>query len=667
MTLATTFSKTLLRGFERFRRSLPGPVRRVWGVEEEMAWRRLPLLKRRQATVQNRHGQNLRIRLGSLGDLHAAFGRDEEKNIPEVLASLPAGGVVLDIGAHIGGFSVIAAQAVGSTGKVYAFEPVADNADLLEQNAKLNGMDWLVPVRAAVGRQAGTLELLVSDTDTMWASSRSSWADVLHHGGTQTHTRATKVPMVTVDDFLNEHGIDRVALLKIDVEAAELDVLAGAAYSFAEGRIEQIIVEVHSPTVPWEDVSALLERYGYDLRDLGGSELHGVRRASVPLAPHEQAGRLLYEGAEVAEIVALRKPVTMAIVGCGAVAESMYGYSLQRLAKQGETEVVALVDPNPARTAAVGGWLPAARRFADLDAMFAVVQPEVVVIATPHRLHPELAVRCLAYGSNVLVEKPMAITTAECDEMIEAAERTDRTLAVGHFRRFFPACRTIKTLLESGLLGEVQSFRFIEGAAYDWPAASASYFNKKEAGGGVLIDAGVHTLDLLLWWLGDVADLRYADDAMGGVEANARLHLTMESGITGMVHLSRDWAPPFSRHVINCEKGWIAHICDVVDRVEWGLNEIEFGFETQLRKSLLGPTEPTHVLGAKAPELMACFEAQINNVCAAARGFDELVVPGHEARRVVNLVERCYANRTLLNMPWLSHHEMERARELAHG
>src|SRR5262249_31836253 len=66
-----------------------------------------------------------------------------------------------------------------------------------------------------------------------------------------------------------------------------------------------------------------------------------------------------------------------------------------------------------------------------------------------------------------------------------------------------------------------------------------SMFKKESAGGGVLIDTGSHTLDALLWWLGDVAQFDYADDAEGGVEADCEIHLTMASGATGVVELSR--------------------------------------------------------------------------------------------------------------------------------
>src|SRR4029077_7343525 len=106
----------------------------------------------REATLKTKWDQRLRVRLDSLGDMQAAFGREGEEEIPEILSALKPGGIVLDVGAHIGGFSLIAARAVGPSGKVFAFEPVASNVELLEENRALNGTDCIVPVHAAVGR-----------------------------------------------------------------------------------------------------------------------------------------------------------------------------------------------------------------------------------------------------------------------------------------------------------------------------------------------------------------------------------------------------------------------------------------------------------------------------------------------------------------------------------
>ena len=88
------------------------------------------------------------------------------------------------------------------------------------------------------------------------------------------------------------------------------------------------------------------------------------------------------------------------------------------------------------------------------------------------------------------------------------------------------------------MLGDIINFDFREGIIYKWPIMSDFAF-RKETGGGVLADIGVHILDLLLWWLGNYDSFEYYDDAMGGVEADCELHLKLKSGATGIVQLSR--------------------------------------------------------------------------------------------------------------------------------
>ncbi len=340
----------------------------------------------------------------------------------------------------------------------------------------------------------------------------------------------------------------------------------------------------------------------------------------------------------------------VALVGCGAVSEILYAKALRQLEQEALITTTAIVDPNPSRTAVVGASLPGARQCATLDEALAPGAIDLAIIAAPHKFHADQVVACLNASVAVLCEKPMAMTTAECDRMNEAAERSGRILAVGHFRRFFPSCQIIKTMIATGALGAVRSFRVLEGESYSWPAQSASFFKRQEAGGGVLIDAGAHTIDLLLWWLGDVAHLHYEDDAMGGVETNSVLRLTMTSGATGTVHLSRDWPLP-NRYVIQCERGWVTYICDEVDRIEWGFHDPAYVMETR---------------AASAPSFMECFVNQLRNVVAAMQGREPLGVSGVEARKTVALIEECYRTRTLLAMPWLEPAEVIRATGLAH-
>ena len=123
--------------------------------------------------------------------------------------------------------------------------------------------------------------------------------------------------------------------------------------------------------------------------------------------------------------------------------------------------------------------------------------------------------------------------------MISAADRTGAILGVGLFRRFLWSVQFARALIQEGVLGQIESFDFREGGIYDWPVASDFFFRKDAAGGGVLIDTGAHTLDCLLYMLGDFSEVEYFDDAAGGVEANCLIKLRLRDGIVGVVELSR--------------------------------------------------------------------------------------------------------------------------------
>jgi len=274
MGFVSTATWSLYHGFLM----VPARLRRRLDPRDEVIWKRLWPVTDAQAVVTTDFGLRMCVRCEKFGDLIAAFGREDERRIPELLASVPAGGTVLDVGAHIGRYSLMAARAVGKGGRVFAFEPDSANVRLLEMNAKFNSFDQIKSVRAAVGNKTGMIDLLVSDIDTCWASTRRDWVDILHSGQALAHTRAERVPMVSIDEFINEQRISNVALVKIDVEAAELDVLAGAKQSLSEGRIRKIIVEIHEPPNKVVDVTSLLTRYNYELEQIGPGEVFGVHR-----------------------------------------------------------------------------------------------------------------------------------------------------------------------------------------------------------------------------------------------------------------------------------------------------------------------------------------------------------------------------------------------------
>ena len=171
------------------------------------------------------------------------------------------------------------------------------------------------------------------------------------------------------------------------------------------------------------------------------------------------------------------------------------------------------------------------------------------VVAAPVSSHRRLTSSAAGRGWHVLCEKPMAATNADCSEMIAACAAAGVKLAIGHYKRFFPASAALRELCGGGsALGELRRFAIAEGGRFTWPAVSPSFFEPSQTPGGVLLDLGVHVLDLLLWWLGEPTDFSYADDAMGGLEANARVTLRFGAA-TGSVRLSRDWATPRAVHL----------------------------------------------------------------------------------------------------------------------
>lgn len=188
-----------------------------------------------------------------------------------------------------------------------------------------------------------------------------------------------------------------------------------------------------------------------------------------------------------------------ALVGCGGIA-AVHGKVLSNMAN---CELVGFADIIPER----------ARKFADeyggrayssLEEMMEAEKPEVLHICTPHYLHVPMAIYGLTHGAHVFMEKPPAITNEQFTQLEAAAEASDRKLGVCFQNRYNPCVQTVKKLLESGEAGKVLGAR----AFVTWHR-EAPYYTESgwrgsltTEGGGVLINQSVHTLDLLVYLLG---------------------------------------------------------------------------------------------------------------------------------------------------------------------
>ena len=239
--------------------------------------------------------------------------------------------------------------------------------------------------------------------------------------------------------------------------------------------------------------------------------------------------------------------------------------------------------------------------------------------------------------------------------MISKANEVGKILAIGYFRRFFASCKMIKDIIDSSFLGKVIIFDFQEGEKHSWPAASASFFKKESSGGGALIDGGSHTIDLLLWWLGDVEQLRYADDSMGGVEVNCHLEVEMQSGAKGKIRISREW-PLANQYIIYFEKGSITYFCDNVKDVELNINNLTYKINCQIIENSLrkGPV----------PDFYEYFSIAVQNVLDSIKDGVGPAISGDEGLKSLEVIEQCYKNRNYLPMPWYSEEEKNKGQEL---
>ena len=324
----------------------------------------------------------------------------------------------------------------------------------------------------------------------------------------------------------------------------------------------------------------------------------------------------------------------VAIIGCGAVAELVHLPSLVTIPG---TEASLLVDNNPQRASQLAAAfnVPAT----STDYRDAVGRADAAIVAVPHHLHAPVAVELLTGGLHVLVEKPMALSTRDCDGMIAAADAAGRVLSVGLLRRFHDSLRFAKNTLDNGLLGRLTAVSIREGAVYRWKVTSAAMFTPPA--GGVLADAGAHVLDLLVWWFGDCEILEYHDDAAGGVEADCEIIVGLPNGLRAVVELSRTRNLPTTA-VFEATHGVLEVGTKTDSTVRLALGDA--------RVALAGkPTAP----GAKPPSsLVDMCRRELMDFRDAIRDGRAPLVTARDGRKSVALIEACYGMRRPLEYSW---------------
>jgi len=197
------------------------------------------------------------------------------------------------------------------------------------------------------------------------------------------------------------------------------------------------------------------------------------------------------------------------LIGCGRVAKS---HAASAKEVPNDVKIVALVDVKIKEAEAFKNEFGIPHAFADFEEAVAAVEFDAVDICLPNHLHKEMAIKCARAGKHVLVEKPMANTVAECEEMIKAADEAGVILMVGQSRRFYSAVLKSKEMVDKGEIGELVSisanlYGYLEDAPTLW------WKDMQKAGGLMIPIWGAHIIDYCLWMFDGLPERVYCETA----------------------------------------------------------------------------------------------------------------------------------------------------------
>ena len=335
------------------------------------------------------------------------------------------------------------------------------------------------------------------------------------------------------------------------------------------------------------------------------------------------------------------KPVRCALVGAGRIAQSY----AQALAGCDELRLAAVVDTceEAARRLAAGFGCPAYASAAELIA----ARPglDAVLVCTPPDTHRDLSVRFVHRGWHVLCEKPFSLDVASARAMLRAAKQSGVLLTMASKFRFVADVIRAREIVRSGPLGEVLLFENVFASRVDM----AGRWNADPAvsGGGVLIDNGTHSVDLMRYFLGPVADVQAVEGKRVQrlpVEDTVRISVRSAAGVLGNIDLS--WS-------LNKEQDAYLTLHGSKGTLLVGWKESKYRLYSS----------PEWVVFGRGYDKVQAFRSQLVNFARAVRGEEALFLGAEDALASVQVVAAAY--RSLRRSHWTAVPPRPRAAKVA--
>jgi predicted dehydrogenase len=227
--------------------------------------------------------------------------------------------------------------------------------------------------------------------------------------------------------------------------------------------------------------------------------------------------------------------IRLGIVGAGAVLQVAH---LPVLKKLKAVEVVALCDSDLPKARALASRFGIPSVYDDIEDLLEHEALEALLVCTPNHLHEPHILAAASRGLHVLVEKPVALTSQSAQRIGRAFERNGKVVMVGMNHRYRSDSQAIRSFVQGGELGELDSIRAGWHMARPARAALGWRQRREESGGGAMLDLGITMLDLALWIAGNPvvtrvsASLGPAGRGQGGVEQSGSAFVVCENGLS---------------------------------------------------------------------------------------------------------------------------------------
>lgn len=306
----------------------------------------------------------------------------------------------------------------------------------------------------------------------------------------------------------------------------------------------------------------------------------------------------------------------------------------------GAWTIAAVADTDAGRRAALVELVGGATAFASADELLAEPELDAVVVALPTFLHRPVVVAALAAGKHVLCEKPPALNAPEVEAMAAAARQHDRLLGFSLQRRALPSVAAAQALIGQGELGRIFHARAVWTRPWGVPHGLDNWFSDRgKAGGGPLIDLGVHVLDLAWWLMGRPEVISITGVAHNAANDPKRIEdaafglLRLADG--GSIQLETSWVMQgegeFRVQLLGSQAGM------VIDQETLTMTRVDATGSQSTRPALPGGWPET---------LMLPFVSQASNLAAAIRGEAVLLTPAADGLMLMRLIDGFYRSAT---------------------